>query len=94
MFNKFVDIQKMNLENPNFFNVPNNSDIKNIEIGDYIKISNGIERFWIKINKYNKNKKILSGTIKTHLINKNKYDFNDEIIIRARNIYQITKKDF
>lgn len=91
---KFVDVQKLHRDIPSL-DVPDENEIKNIEVGDYVKISNGKERFWVEITESPhavKDKKQFTGIVKNNLLESDNYDIGDKINLRPRNIYKINKK--
>jgi len=90
---KFVDAQKMHKNHPRKFEIPSKEAIKDIKKGDFVKICNGKERFWVKVIGPGEKKYSFSGVIKNELIDPEKYNYGTKIEFRHRNIYQITKKD-
>ena len=58
--------------------------IKNLEMNDLVKISNGKENFWVEINKINNN--AIYGTIKNQLFIKRNYNFGDTILFGKHQI--------
>ena len=58
--------------------------VENIKIGDYVKVSNFEERFWIKI--FSIDKDAISGKIDNFLLNNKLYDINSLITFHVSNI--------
>lgn len=58
--------------------------VENIKIGDYVKVSNFEERFWVKI--FNIDKDTISGKIDNFLLNNKLYDINSLITFHVSNI--------
>ena len=58
--------------------------IDNIKVGDYVKVSNFEERFWVKVT--NIKNDIISGKIDNYLLNNKLYDINSLITLNMSNI--------
>lgn len=58
--------------------------VENIKIGDYVKVSNFEERFWVKI--FSIDKDTISGKIDNFLLNNKLYDINSLITFYVSNI--------
>ena len=58
--------------------------IEDIKIGDYVKVSNFEERFWVKI--FNIDKDIIFGKIDNFLLDNKLYDINSLITFHVSNI--------
>lgn len=58
--------------------------VENIKIGDYVKVSNFEERFWVKI--FSIDKDTISGKIDNFLLNNKLYDINSLITFHVSNI--------
>lgn len=87
----WVNANEMNSKYPNTFDIPTQSELENITIGDTVKISNGFERFWVEVKEINK--LYLIGRVDNELIT-NEYGLNDYVMFEKRNIYDIhTIKD-
>lgn len=87
----WVDANEMNSKYPNTFDFPTQDELENITIGDTVKISNGLERFWVELKEVKK--LYLIGRIDNELIT-NEYNFNDYVMFEKKNIYDIhTIKD-
>lgn len=82
----WVDAKEMNYKYPNTFDYPTQVELDNINIGDFVKISNGFERFWVQIKE--KNKIYLIGRVDNELIT-DEYKFNDIVMFESKNIYDI-----
>ena len=86
----WVDAKEMNFKYPHTFDYPTQNELDNIKIGDSIKISNGLERFWVEIKE--KNKFYLIGRVDNELIT-NEYKLNDMVMFENKNIYEIRTKE-
>ena len=63
--------------------------ISNLKIGNTVKISNNLERFWVKIIELNDN--YFLGKIDNYLIFNSEYDYEDIVIFEKENILQKLK---
>lgn len=63
--------------------------IDNIKVGDFVKVSNFEERFWVKIISIKGNK--ISGKIDNYLLNNKLYDINSLITLDMSNILDYIK---
>lgn len=82
-------------EHPGTFALPNGLDIINADIGHYLKVCAGAERFWCEIviteKSLDTSYKTFVGRIDNDLINTAEHGlrYNDLITIRYYNIYQV-----
>ena len=63
--------------------------IDNIKVGDFVKVSNFEERFWVKIISIENNK--ISGKIDNYLLNNKLYDINSLVTLDMSNILDYIK---
>lgn len=63
--------------------------IENINVGDFVKVSNFEERFWVKIISIENNK--ISGKIDNYLLNNKLYDINSLVTLDMSNILDYIK---
>ena len=82
----WVDASEMNSKYPNTFDIPTQDELEDITIGDTVKISNGLERFWVELKEVNK--LYLIGRVDNELIT-NEYNLNDYVMFEKKNIYDI-----
>jgi hypothetical protein len=73
------------------FDIPNEDALKNLEVKDRVKISNGFERFFVFVTGIDGN--IVYGKIENHLIGKYDYDYKDVVHFEKKNIFMIKKYD-
>lgn len=78
----------MHQENPDTFEVPSSDEIKRVVVGDYVKVSNGKERFWVQIIE-KLTRGFFRGIVMNRLIIKTNYILGDTIQIHSRHIYDI-----
>lgn len=45
----WIDAQQMQAQNPTTFSAPTTQELSTIEAGTHVKISNGDERFWVRV---------------------------------------------
>lgn len=86
----WVDAKEMNYKYPDTFDYPTQIELDNIAIGDSLKISNGLERFWVEVKE--KNKIYLIGRVDNELIT-DEYKLNDLVMFENKNIYDIRTKE-
>lgn len=87
----WVNVNEMNSKYPNTFDIPTQNELEYITIGDSVKISNGLERFWVEIKEVND--LYLIGRVDNELIT-NEYNLNNYVMFERKNIYDIhTIKD-
>ena len=88
----WVNVKIINDHNPETFEIPTDKDLQDIKVGYNVKISNGIERFWVIIEKINSYYFI--GKIDNKLLNNNNYDYGDLVMFEKHNIYDIHDFEF
>ncbi len=86
---ELVDALAMALANPDTFEVPTKREIKDLKIGDLVKVSDTKERFWCKVNKIDKD--VLNVEVNNELILSEELKYGDFIDISTKNIYEIMK---
>ena len=85
----FVDAQEMHREHPTTFEVPTEEELSSLKYGDFVKICNIDERFWIQIESVNHETEDIVGRIDNDLIDDSNYDLGDIVAIKKLHIYQI-----
>ena len=88
----FVNAKQMSLENPTTFFVPSEEELNNLKLKDFVKVSIGTERFWVKIKKIDGDKiigEVYNNLIRTHI---HGLSYLDEVTIIKDNVFQITPK--
>lgn len=83
----WVDAQEMHKENPDTFWVP--TDLHKIRKRHYVKISNGKERFWVKVLEVNGREVI--GIICDMLICGSEYNMDDYVKFELRHVHDLYK---
>ena len=88
----WVNVKIINDHNPETFEIPTINELQDIKVGYNVKISNGIERFWVIIQEINKY--YLIGKIDNKLFNNTNYDYGDLVMFEKHNIYDIHDFEF
>lgn len=86
---RFVNAQKMQQKCPDTFEAPLKSELDAIKPEDFVKISHGNERFWIRVTSVNGD--IIKGNVDNDLIFKQPFKFGDAITLRKCHVYGICK---
>lgn len=86
-----INAQQMHQEYPDSFDVPTKEDLRSITVNDYVKISNGQERFWIQICE-KCTRGYLRGIVMNRLIFHTNYTIGDIIQIHERHVYDILRE--
>ena len=87
----WVDVIEKKEEYKDCFEIPTETDLKHLAIHDMVKISNGFERFFVRVKEMIDTTVI--GVVDNHLVGKYDYDFNDTVRFEHRNIFMIKKND-
>ncbi len=85
----FIDAQQMKRIHPDTFDVPDQNDLRELKIGDSVKVCAFRERFWAEITAI-EGYKITARVDNILLTNVIKY--NETIEFESRHIYDILKK--
>lgn len=85
---KLINAQEMATKYPKYFESPSVIELSQIKKGDFVKVCDNQERFWVKVTK--KSKDLIKGKISNHLLSVQR-KFGDEIILNTCNIYDIQK---
>jgi sRNA-binding protein len=89
-FFTFVDYASMKVKHPKEINIPSIEDFNALNAGDEIRVSNGVNRFWLIV------KECLKDSIIAQIdtpIHNDKYAQSDLIQVRYHNVCQINKTD-
>ena len=62
----------------------------NLNMGDFVKVSNFEERFWVEVLNVKGNK--ITGRVDNYITKKNTYNFNSIIVFNRTNILDFIKK--
>ena len=82
-----VNARLLAFEYPETFELPPDSAIRKLKVGDYVKVARNNERFWIKITGFVGRK--WHGTIANELILNPDLQFGDAIYFEKKNIYDV-----
>ena len=88
---RWVDVIENHDDYEFLFNIPTENDIKNLKPKDFVKISNGVERFFVRVTEVREN--CIIGIINNHLRGKYDYDFGNHICFEGKHIFMITKEE-
>ena len=87
----WVDVIYNKEEYSDCFDIPTETDLENLSTNDMVKISNGFERFFVRVKYINGD--TIIGIVDNHLVGKYDYDFNDTVRFEKKNIFVIKKDD-
>jgi len=85
----FVNAIEMHKQHPYSFSIPTSQDIAHLKIGDFVKICNDSERFWVIIQSIDIKTGQMTGMIDNDLIGNPGYDYGDVILFHRKNIYDL-----
>ena len=73
------------------FEIPNNEEIANIKLGDFVKVCASSERFWVKVEFIDLNNRTIYGVVDNELVNTEEHGLKlgDSIEVKTENIYSI-----
>lgn len=88
----FINAQEMSQKHPDTFHVPCEKALQNINLGDYVKVNPGGERFWCEVISIDKEQRTIKATVANNLID---YDWEpgDELEFKFENVHDILTKD-
>jgi hypothetical protein len=81
----WVDAQQMAHENPSYY-VPNKHTLDTIQLGDCLKISNGDERFYVRVVRLIN--EIIVGMVTNMLVYEREYNFMDLVHFKRENVIE------
>ncbi|MEM3062568.1 MAG: hypothetical protein QW303_03350 [Nitrososphaerota archaeon] len=92
---KFVDAQDLKSRYPETFEAPDEFDLNNLMVGDWVKVCVGGERFWIKIKDivglghYSK----IFGVVDNDLLCSDTHglSYGDRVVVEGRHVYDIQR---
>ena len=87
----WVDAKKLSKQYPEKFDIPEDNEIIKIVIGDFVKICNGKERFWVEVTEIKDD--YLLGRIDNEIFTGLDYKKNSIIMFERKNIYDIHDVD-
>ncbi|QIH33474.1 hypothetical protein [Sphingobacterium sp. DR205] len=87
---EFIDAQQMKQMHPDTFEVPDQNDLRELKVGDTVKVCAFKERFWAEITAIEGDK--ITATVENVLLTKF-LKYKDWIEFETRHIYDIIKKD-
>jgi len=84
---KFIDAQQMHKDNPDTFWAPNQEELDALRPGQYVKICENRERFWVELEEVDGEK--LVGRIDNDLVMEHSFKYNDIIKFEKKNVMGI-----
>lgn len=88
----WINAKDKYIQNPETFEIPTDYELEDIEINYLVKISNGIERFWVRILDIKND--VLIGTIDNKLAYCLNYDYKNLVMFEKNNIFEIHDLEF
>ncbi len=85
----WVDVSHNMAQYKDVFDIPTEQDLDNLTKNDIVKISNGFERFFVRVKDVCDN--TVFGIVENHLVGKYDYDFSDTVRFEKKNIFMIKK---
>lgn len=86
---RWINAQEYQKKFPESFQAPNHDELSSLKIGDFVKICNGKERFWVIIEKLDGNQ--LTGRVDNILVFSCGYSRGDRVSFQKDHIYNIFK---
>lgn len=83
----WVDAMKMAQNFPTSFTIPSEEDLTKLKKGSLIKLSNGIERFWVIIEWFDDDS--IYGVVDNDLGRTTKYGYGDTVVFKKNHILDI-----
>ena len=89
---EFIDAQQMHKEHPKTFYAPSEEELSKIDIGTFVKVCVGMERFWTEVVKIEGSK--ISALVGNDLAYTDQHGLSlgDYLTFDKKNIYQIFEK--
>tara|TARA_B100000902_G_scaffold399457_1_gene470395 strand:+ start:4923 stop:5294 length:372 start_codon:yes stop_codon:yes gene_type:complete len=88
----WINVKIINNYHSNTFEIPTEIELNDIKNGYSVKISNGLERFWVSvidIKEY-----YIIGKVDNKLVHNNNYDYGSFVMFEKDNIYDIHDLEF
>lgn len=97
LIKRFDDVQlvngvERNREYPDSFEIPSEEEKDNVQIGDYVKVSDGNERFWTVVEEFLDNE-TMYVSIDNVLVSNQPYNLDDYLKIHRNHVNRIMKKN-
>jgi hypothetical protein len=87
--NEFLDAQQGHNKNPNTFWIPSQEEINNLRVGNYVKICENKERFWVELTLVDLDGGKLVGRVDNDLVHSHSFKYNDIIKFEKKNVMGI-----
>ena len=88
---EFLDAQQMKKENPNTFWAPNQKEMDSLQSGQFVKICENRERFWVELTGVDGD--ILVGRVDNDLAFKHSFKCDDIITFEKKNVMGLISED-
>lgn len=85
----WVDVVEGREKYKDSFDIPTEEDLSQLGANDRVKISNGFERFFVRVGTVDGDTVV--GTVMNHLVGKSDYNYQDEVSFEKRHIFMIQK---
>lgn len=86
---EWINVIKLRKSNPKSFMSPSVNDLMNIKYGDNIRISNRLERFFVKVVSIDFDRNKIIGCVNNNLFVKKPYNYGCFVSFRLENIFEI-----
>lgn len=91
----WVNAREMSERVPDSFHVPSGRVLCSLEPGDMVKICNGEERFWVKLEEPYDMPGYWVGVVQNDLVNKTRgYDNGSYVLLHIDHVYQVHTNRF
>ena len=87
----WVDVTQRMEQYSGVFDIPTKQNLDGLVAGDSVKISNGFERFFVRVTSIEGD--TIHGRVENHLVGKYDYDYNDIVRFEKRNVFAIKRHD-
>jgi hypothetical protein len=96
---EWIDAQFMHRKHPESFQVPTDGELLALRVGQSVKISNGLERFWVRIAAIEKRPSpfdtIFTGVVDNYLVkprpSSTHYDYGSLVRFEGRHVYDVAE---
>jgi len=88
----WINVKIINNYHSDTFEIPTELELNNIKKGYSVKISNGLERFWVSV--IDIKEFYIIGKIDNKLVHNDNYDYGNFVMFDQSNIYDIHDLEF
>lgn len=72
------------------FDIPTEEELQRLETNDRVKISNGLERFFVQVQQVDGD--TVTGRVMNHLVGNHAYGYQDMVAFEKRHIFVLQKR--